>query len=93
MKIFDSMKKFIILFAIASVLFTGCRLDNGSTSGHDYKRMESYTYRMFNDNVLRPAAEINIFIELIPFRVQLIQNLRFYCRKILKKHNHKERKI
>ena len=64
MKIFDSMKKFIILFAIASVLFTGCRLDNGSTSGHDYKRMESYTYRMFNDNVLRPAAEINIFIEL-----------------------------
>ena len=58
------MKRLIMLFATASVLFTACKLENGSTSGHTYSRMESYTYSMFNANVIRPAAEINLLIEL-----------------------------
>ena len=58
------MKRFIQLFAIASVLFTACQLEHGTTSGHDYSTMKSYTYGMFNANIIRPAAEINLLVEL-----------------------------
>lgn len=58
------MKRFILLFAIASVLFTACQLEHGTTSGHDYSTMKSYTYGMFNANIIRPAAEINLLVEL-----------------------------
>ena len=58
------MRRFIILFAIASVLFAGCRLENGTPNGHTYSRMEAYTYEMFNAHILRPSAEINLLVEL-----------------------------
>ena len=58
------MKRLITLFAIVPVLLTGCRLENGMTSGHTSSALEAYAYRMFNANVIRPAAEINMLIEL-----------------------------
>ena len=49
---------------MASVLFAACQLEHGTTSGHTYSKMESYTYSMFNTHVVRPAAEINLLVEL-----------------------------
>ncbi|GEQ01908.1 hypothetical protein SCO02_03490 [Staphylococcus ureilyticus] len=40
---------------------------------------------IIDNKTIMLSPHINIFIELIPFRVQLIQNLRFYYRKILKR--------
>lgn len=58
------MKRLILLFAMASALLTACKLEDGTQSGHTYMNMEAYTYSKFNSNVLRPAAKINLLIEL-----------------------------